>query len=170
MRTPTRGFTLIEIMVVLVLVGIITSFALLAVGGGPQERLAEEARRLAALVELHQQEAILRGEPRGIRFTRAGYAILSLGEKGQWQPLTAAATLVRHELPKEIALGLWIEGQRIDLKAAPPLPQILLLASGEVTEFVTTFSLADAQQYDTPLYQVAGDFQGRLTVGAVNRR
>ena len=57
MTTLPRGFTLLEIMVVLVLVGIITSFALLSVGGGPRERLAEEARRLAALVELHQQEA-----------------------------------------------------------------------------------------------------------------
>ena len=46
-------------MVVMVLIGIITSFAVLSVGGGPRDRLAEEGRRLAALLELHQQEAIL---------------------------------------------------------------------------------------------------------------
>jgi general secretion pathway protein H len=79
---PPRGFTLLEIMVVLVLIGIITSFALLSVGGGPRDRLAEEAQRLAALVELHQQEAILSGELRGIRFARTGYAILTPGRKG----------------------------------------------------------------------------------------
>jgi general secretion pathway protein H len=90
MTLPPRGFTLLEIMVVLVLIGIITSFALLSVGGGPRERLAEEGQRLAALVELHQQEAILSGEVRGIRFTRTGYAILSLDEKGEWQPPVAA--------------------------------------------------------------------------------
>ena len=56
-----RGFTLLEIMVVMVLIGILSSLAVLSIGGGPRDRLAEEGRRLAALVELHQQEAILTG-------------------------------------------------------------------------------------------------------------
>ncbi len=167
MTTPPRGFTLLEIMVVLVLIGIITSFALLSVGGGPRERLAEEARRLAALVELHQQEAILSGELRGIQFGRAGYAILSLGEKGEWRPPATADTLIRHALPEDIALGLWIEGRPADLKTTGKLPQVVLLASGETTEFVAVFGFADDRSPDAPRYRVAGDALGRLTVGEV---
>ncbi|KAB2936542.1 MAG: type II secretion system protein GspH [Candidatus Contendobacter sp.] len=155
-------------MVVLVLVGIITSFALLSVSGGPRERLAEEARRLAALVELHQQEAILSGETRGIQFGRAGYALLSLGEKGEWQP-AAANTLIRHALPEDIALSLWVEDRAVDLKTTGKLPQVLLLASGETTEFVAVFSFADDHSLDAPLYRVAGDALGRLTAGEVTR-
>ncbi len=169
MITLARGFTLLEIMVVLVLVGIITSFALLSVGGGPRERLAEEARRLAALVELHQQETILSGELRGIQFSRAGYALLSLNEKGEWQPPVAADTLIRHELPEDIALSLWVEDQAVDLKTTGKLPQVVLLNSGEITEFVAVFGLADDRCPDAPRYRVAGDALGRLTTGEVVR-
>ena len=169
MITLARGFTLLEIMVVLVLVGIITSFALLSVGGGPRERLAEEARRLAALVELHQQETILSGELRGIQFSRAGYALLSLNEKGEWQPPVAADTLIRHELPEDIALSLWVEDQAVDLKTTGKLPQVVLLNSGEITEFVAVFGLADDRSPDAPRYRVAGDALGRLTTGEVVR-
>lgn len=167
MTAPARGFTLLEIMVVLVLIGIITSFALLSVGGGPKGRLDEEARRLAALVELHQQEAILSGELRGIQFSRTGYAILRQDEKGAWQPPAAADTLIRHQLPEGIVLGLWIESRPAPLNTREP--QALLLASGEATEFVAVFGLADEQGPNAPLYRVAGDALGRLTVSAVTR-
>ena len=69
-RRWSAGFTLMEVMVVLVLIGIITSFAVLSVGGRTGQRLAEEGQRLIALVELHQQEAILSGELRAIRFNQ----------------------------------------------------------------------------------------------------
>ena len=165
---PAPGFTLIEIMVVMVLIGIIASFAVLSVGGGPRDRLAEEARRLAALVELHQQEAILSGELRSIRFTRTGYAVLSLNERGEWQPPTADALLIRHELPADLTLGLWVENRTVDL-SAPAWPQVLLQNSGEATEFVAVFGLADNQTPDPPRYRVAGDPLGRLTVSEVKR-
>lgn len=165
---PMPGFTLIEIMVVMVLIGIITSFAVLSVGGGPRDRLAEEARRLAALVELHQQEAILSGELRSIRFTRAGYAVLSQNERGEWQPPTADALLIRHELPDDLTLGLWVENRPVDL-SAPAWPQVLLQNSGEATEFVAVFSLADDRTSAAPRYRVAGDALGRLTVSEVKR-
>ncbi len=165
----SRGFTLLEIMVVLLLIGIITSFALLSAGRGPRERLAEEGRRLAALVELHQQEAILSGETRGIQFSRAGYAMRSLDEKGQWRSPAAADTLIRHELPEDIRLGLWIEDRPVDLKNTGQLPQVVLLASGETTEFVAVFGLADDASLNAPLYRVAGDAMGRLTTGEATR-
>ena len=169
MTAPARGFTLLEIMVVLVLIGILSSFALLSVGGGPTERLAEEAQRLAALVQLHQQEAILSGEPRGIRFTGTGYGILRQDERGAWQPPAAADTLIQHRLPEQIALGLWIEGRPAPLKNPGKPPQVILLASGEATEFVAVFGLAEESGPDAPLHRVAGDALGRLTVSAVRR-
>lgn len=168
LRLLARGFTLLEIMVVLVLIGIITSFALLSVGGGVKERLAEEARRLTALIELHQQEAILNGEPRGIRFSRTSYTILSLDEKGQWQTPSAADALIQYALPEEIRLRLWIEGRPVELNSSGE-PQVMLLNSGEATEFVAVLDLADNRDLGAPLYRVAGDSLGRLTMNAVTR-
>ncbi len=169
MTSPPRGFTLLEVMIVMLLVGIMTGFALLSVGGGPRERLKEEGQRLAALVELHQQEAILRGEVRGIRFTRAGYAILSLNDQGEWRPPAAATTLLQRELPEDIVLGLWVDDRPVELAAAGRLPQVLLLASGEATEFVAVFGFADDREPNAPLYRVASDALGRLAAGAVER-
>jgi len=180
MVAPARGFTLLEIMVVMVLVGILSSFALLSVGGGPRDRLVEEAQRLTALIELHQQEAILSGELRGIRFARNGYAILRQGEKGQWQAPAADGALIEHRLPEAMALSLWVEGRPAALTKpdgrAKAVPQVLLLASGEATEFggeatefVAVFGLADEQEPDAPRYRVAGDAMGRLTRASVTR-
>lgn len=161
-----RGFTLMEIMVVLVLISILTSLAVLSVGGGPRDRLAEEGQRLAALVELQQQEAILTGEIRGVQFGRQGYAILSLDEQGAWVPPNATDTLIRHALPEDMALGLWVDQRPAPLEKIS-FPQVLLLNSGEITDFVAVFSFVDDPSPNAPLYRVAGDAVGRLTVGAV---
>ncbi len=168
MIAPCRGFTLLEIMVTLVLIGILASIAVLSVGGGPQDRLAQEGQRLAALLELQQQEAILTGELRGVQFSRQGYAILTLDEQGAWVAPDATAALIRHEWPEDITLGLWVENRPAPLEK-PRVPQVVLLNSGEATEFVAVFSLAGDQSLDAPLYRVAGDALGRLTVGAVTR-
>lgn len=167
MMSP-RGFTLLEIMVVMVLIGILTSLAVLSIGGGPRDRLAEEGRRLAALVELHQQEAILSGQLRGIQFDRNGYAILSLDEQGAWRSPDAANTLIRHQLPEDVVLGLWVEDRPVRLEKSD-FPQVLLLNSGETTEFIAVFSLTDDPSLDAPLYRVAGDAMGRLTIGETAR-
>ena len=169
MAVPSRGFTLLEVMVVLVLVGILTSFALLSIGGGPHERLAEEARRLAGLMQLHQQEAILSGQPHGIQFSRTGYTVLLQNEKGAWSPPAVADTLIQHHLPEDIVLELWVEGQPVAIKKPGRLPQVLLLASGEATEFVIVFGFSAERGADPPLYRVSGDALGRLAGSAVQR-
>jgi general secretion pathway protein H len=165
----TRGFTLLEVMVVMILIGIMTSFALLSVGGGPQDRLVEEARRLVALAELHQQEAILNGETRGIRFERESYRMLSLDDQGQWHPPATSATLIQRQLSEGLALELWIEGRPATQDEDNAWPQVLLLASGETTEFVAVFGFADETGPDAPRQRVDGDALGRLTVSAVGR-
>ena len=58
--TRADGFTLLEVMVTLVLIGIITTFAVLAVPGGSDDRADQELRRLRALIELNHQQALLR--------------------------------------------------------------------------------------------------------------
>ena len=68
-RRPTTGFTLLEVLLVLALIGIISSFAWLNIDSSPAvERLAAEAERLAALVEQQRFEATLTGEQRGLVF------------------------------------------------------------------------------------------------------
>lgn len=167
MMPLARGFTLLEVLVVLVLIGIITSFALLSAGRGLPERLAEEAQRLAALTQHQQQEALFNAEIQGIRFSDTGYTFLRQNKRGHWQPPTGAAALTEHDLPADMALSLWVEGQPVSLKNPGQVPQVWLLPSGEATEFVAIFSAAD-EPVATVRYRVAGDALGRLVAGAVS--
>ena len=68
------GFTLIEILVVLVIVGILMSVAFLSFGIlGDDRGLDREARRLASLIELVSEEASTQGRDFGIEFMTGGY-------------------------------------------------------------------------------------------------
>lgn len=77
-RTAQRGFTLLEMLVVLILIGIIMSLAVLSFSGtGARDRLEEEAQRMIQLIALAREEAILQVqdlavevEPTGYRFAR----------------------------------------------------------------------------------------------------
>jgi general secretion pathway protein H len=66
----TRGFSLIELLVVLVLAGIIVSMLTLSGGGGAQRAFHFEAERVAQLLALAREEAQVRGAP--IRFDADG--------------------------------------------------------------------------------------------------
>jgi general secretion pathway protein H len=158
-----RGFTLLEVMVTMVLIGIIASFAVLSLRGSSEtERLAEEARRLAALLELNHQEAILRGEQRGVHFTEQGYAFVSLVGK-EWLPAADSSLLREHQLPAEFTLTLWVQNRRVQFEDhSTATPQVLLLSSGEATDFRVVFSIGERAD---PHYSVSGDITGKLSYG-----
>lgn len=165
-RLPlAAGFTLLEVLVVMVLIGIISSFAVLTVGRNPPQRLTEEGQRLAALITLQQQEALLTGEMRGIQFHTSGYAMYRFNAQQGWQPLAIDDYLVRRNLPTDIELQLWVEQRRIALENAHS-PQVLLLNNGEMTAFSVIFSQAHIAT-NTPPYRVTGDALGRLTLGSL---
>lgn len=151
-------------MVVLVLIGIITSFAVLSVRGGESDRLATEARRLAALMELTQQEAILRTEQRGIRFTETGYVFLVLDQDRQWRSANDVHRLNSYELPSGLTLQLQVEGRPVNLKKDDDaaLPQVLLLSSGEATDFSLTLISDDRQRF-----MLSGDLTGKFQLHPV---
>ncbi|MAA60644.1 MAG: type II secretion system protein GspH [Pseudomonadales bacterium] len=69
-----QGFTLIEIMVVVTIIGIMTGvIAINVVNQDPQKELNKEAQRFLALIEMAQEEALFSQEEIGIIVTEQGY-------------------------------------------------------------------------------------------------
>ncbi len=150
------GFTLLELLVVLVIIGIVSSFAVLSTGLATHDKpLDKESQRLLALMQMAGEEAVLKTEELGLTISNDGYHFLRY-EQNAWQPL--ADDLFRERgLPDNLALDLVLEGRHIviedpslsdskakpdmkDAKDQPKPPQILFLSSGEVSSFALTVS------------------------------
>jgi general secretion pathway protein H len=107
-----RGFTLIEILVVLVLLGLISALALTTVGGGNQtQELQNEARRLQAVLLMAADEAIFSNEEIGVIIEPDSYAFLTYNEQeGRWQDAEKHA-LRTHVLPEWLVIDFQREGK-----------------------------------------------------------
>lgn len=137
-----RGFTLIEMLMVLLLIAVIVSFALLNAGiGGRDPRLETEARRLISVMELAAESAVIQGLELGLVLGADGYWFARLDD-GEWQLIedTGDRVLRPHSLPEDIHLewvadGLPGERQPGAGEEDAHRPAILLLSSGEITPF-----------------------------------
>jgi general secretion pathway protein H len=157
-RCPAAGFTLLELMVVLVLIGIIFTFAVLSFGGDDlAEAMEREAHRLATLVSLANDEAVLRGEELAMRFTKHGYEFMFLTAAG-WQSREGDSLLKPHTLPPGLAMRVEVDGDPPGLQQSEEedpdkdgeegiiTPQVFILSSGEMTPFLAIFE-ADQSRY-----------------------
>ncbi len=135
----SAGFTLLELMVVLVIIGIILSFAVLSISGDDYaELMEEETHRIMTLLELASDEAILRGEELAVLFNEDGYQFLMLQED-LWLATENDGLLKAYALPEGVELRLEVEGEPPILTAASEddePPETVTLADGEEVEGV----------------------------------
>lgn len=150
------GFTLIEILVVIVILAIMAGMVLISMGTlRPDDPTGTEARRIRALLELLSEEALIQGRDYGVEFFADGYRFLS------WDPDTRLWTVVddeealrRRALPEGMRTVLAVDGREVVTREAnderpqdETVPQVAIFSSGEFTPFelflVTDF-VADA--------------------------
>jgi len=150
-----RGFTLIEIMVVMVIVAILAGTVSLVVGDNQQRHeLENEARRLAALLDLTQHEAVFQNIEIGFQLDQQGYAFRVLDEaKLSWASLPQDF-LKNRNFPDWMIVDLNDRvyelqlGENEDEAAADNFaPQVLFFSSGESTPFLITLSYTGADDF-----------------------
>ena len=158
----SRGFTLIELMIVLVIIGVIVSFATLSLGNPGAARLSEEARRIAGLLEIANQEAVLQTQELALATRVDGYEFL-VYQDGKWQPLEGDDSLRPRTLPADVRLSLEVDdaaifGNADDAEAQDP-NRVYLLSSGEMTPFHLTLLGPDKHGW-----QLKGDLLGQVAL------
>ena len=80
-----NGFTLVELMVVLVIIGLMSAAVVLAIPD-PRGGLVSEAETFAARVRAAQERAIMDNRAVALRLTPAGYSF-ERAVRGAWQPI-----------------------------------------------------------------------------------
>jgi type II secretion system protein H len=117
MSRRQRGFTLIEIMVVVVIIGILVIGAILSLGAtGKDSGLEQERDRLAALIAYGRERGAMLTLEYGIRCGQHGYRFAFYDNRlMQWTPETVDDTLRLRRLPAGLQFRLLIEGKQIVL-------------------------------------------------------
>jgi len=152
------GFTLLELLVVILVIGIIVSFASLSIGQHASRSLRDEAERIHSLLRLAGEEAVLQGRELAMEFNSRGYLFVTL-EGGEWLPVEEDRLFRERELPDDLHIKLTLEGVEVDLLDSENPPRILLLSSGEVTPFDLEIGNLEGEAYT-----LQGDFTGKLTL------
>ncbi|MEE4409820.1 MULTISPECIES: type II secretion system minor pseudopilin GspH [unclassified Serratia (in: enterobacteria)] len=130
-----RGFTLLEIMLVLLLLGITSSLVMLR-SPATESQLARQGEQLAWQLNEVAERAEREGTTYGVVFSRSGWRIVAAG-----QPQDKTAVAIGLPLAAGVELLLAQEGQAIQLDEAwPPQeePQVWLYPGGETTVFSVT--------------------------------
>ncbi len=181
-RRHSRGFSLIEILVVVVIIAIVSSIAILSLGLlGDDRELETEARRLASLVEVAQDEAMMQGREYGLEFMKGSYRFVEYDPfTNQWKELVDDEMFRLRELPDDVEFDLFLEGQRILLELDPTeikepdeessmlgandsyVPHVLIFSSGDLTPF----ELAVTRRMTDQSFVLEADLAGNIEVSS----
>ena len=133
--TDNRGFTLIEILIVIIIVGITAGFAMLAFGDfGASRRILFAAEQLVNTLRLAQQQAILESSTLGLRIDNTSYQILRFENSSNWTAIANKGIFKLTYFPQNTLISLTTNNPT--LKGFPP---IIINSSGDITPFTLNF-------------------------------
>ena len=149
-RAQSYGFTLIELMVVVFIIGLIASAAVITFGGDRRDtELDKEAERIHALLDYVREQAELQTRDYGIRINDHTYSFVVFDVlQNQWRTNDEDDALREREFPEGLVPSVVLEGRPIVLSVKKDdkkkkgiedfKPQIMVFANGDLSSFEIT--------------------------------
>jgi len=170
----TSGFTLIEVLVVVVIIGVVIAGMLLSLGAtGRDSQLEQERDRLAALIDYVRERAALQTIEYGLRCDSGGYRFVLYDTRAAaWRMDPLDDSLRARSLPAGLEISLSVEDRtivlppRADPKSKAPVdltPQVMLFSSGELTNFKLRLTRSGTNRSAL----LTGTVSGKLEVGDI---
>jgi len=112
-----KGFTLIEILVVIVIISITIGLVVVNIStGGPEEKAEQEIIRLQQLLRFAHQQSVIRAQEYGVRFYTTGYRFMQYDEESQqWADIQKDRLLRSRAIPEPLELNLYIDQLSVDI-------------------------------------------------------
>lgn len=163
-RHQQRGFSLLEMLIVILVVGLLYSFAGSMLSMSVSDPFTAEVDRLRERVQLAQKEAVVRSRAYALAFAEGGYAFFEQDDRERWQLLEHDDLFGQHEITGDYKQVLYLQGQAVVLPPSKELhPQVFILPTGEMMPF--EWHLRQGLQRDT---SVKFDNIGRLVDANAN--
>jgi general secretion pathway protein H len=141
-RHRVRGFSLMEIMVVVAIIGLVTAVVMIQFSGSSRDtELDKEAERLDALFAYTREQAELQTRDYGFRVDEHGYSFVVFDVLGnEWRLAEEDDALRAREFPEGIEPTVVVEGRTIVLDSRKKevedfSPHVLIFANGDVSSF-----------------------------------
>lgn len=182
------GFTLVEVMLVMLLIGLLATTVVMSFSGeSNEEQLEKEAERFQQIFQFVAETAMLKQQEWGLYVQNERYGFLYYNNKdAKWAEADQPLSLQQYKLPQDITLQLELEGlpgedgnllsqldwqlddeTKPDEKSKiPVLPQVFILSSGEISPF--KLILKKTANLTTLYSSVSTDFAIPLTRTAVS--
>ena len=107
--TTSNGFTLLEVMLVLLLMGLAAGYVMFnAFGASKADLLKSQAQRLQVIVDMASDFAVLNQQQLGVRVEQKDneYYFVYLNDDDEWQRIEGEDVYAVHTLPEPFTLTL----------------------------------------------------------------
>ena len=149
-REPTAGFSLIEVLVVLALIGTMAGLTMLSLGSRDRgDRPEAEARLLASRLSLATDDALLTDRELSVRFDASGYGVdLWSTADNAWHQHPNGLLGTRHDVAEGVAMNVEPSLPRLAIRpdAFGGAVAVTFSASGDAWDVVSDGMSARAAQ------------------------
>lgn len=147
MPRRSRGFSLMEIMVVVAIIGLVSAMVLITFSSNRRDtELDKEAERLDALFSYVREQAELQTRDYGFRINDRAYSFVVFDVLGnEWRPVEEDEALRERNFPEGISPTVVVEGRKLVLDSRKKeiedySPQVLVFSNGDLSSFEVELS------------------------------